>query len=573
MQKQWQYKPLPEKEKIAVFAKLLNISFPLATILLQRGITTYQEAELFFNPTLSLLHDPMQMKNMNIAIETIARALVDQDLICLYGDYDVDGTTSIALLYDALKKLQANISYYVSDRYKEGYGISEQGVFHCIKEQVKLVIALDCGTKALSQIRKLRDAGIDVIVCDHHHPGPTLPPAVAMLNPKQKDCLYPFKELSGCGVAFKLLQALAKRGLFPKESLTSYLDLVSVSIAADIVPMIGENRILAYHGLRQLNEAPRPGLAALKKQFNKTLPFTVSDIVFKIAPFINAPGRISHATKSVNLLIAPTEAKVAPWLVYLEKENQIRKELDHLLITEALALIAADKTYAKRYTTVLFNSKWPKGIVGIGAARCIEHHYKPTIFLTQQGDKAVGSARSVAGFNIYDAIAACDDLLTTYGGHAYAAGLSLPLTRLSAFQRRFEEVVQRSISQTQQTRSQRIDVPLSLREITPAFFHILERMQPFGPSHPRPVFLSEPVTVQSYEVYQQKHLALKVKEYNNKYVWKAIGFDMAHLFPYIKPKATLSIVYTIQKEHYQGYTSYSLFLKDIRPFSQKGINH
>lgn len=566
MYKEWKYKEVPLKADVQRLSKVLNTTAPISSLLLQRGIGDFETAKSFFNPTLSQLHDPMIMKGMSTAVDHLEKAIAKGAHICVYGDYDVDGTTSVAVLYSALQGLGACVSYYLPDRYKEGYGLSEAGVDHCIAQGVKLLVTVDCGTKAVGPIARLKKAGIPTIVCDHHQPGEELPAALAMVNPQQVDCPYPFKGLSGCGIVFKLLQAFAQKKGDSTAAFNSYLDLVSISIAADIVPMVGENRVLAYHGLRQVNQAPRPGIAALQDNSGFNGKYTIVDIVFKLAPRINAPGRISHAKKAVELMLASSTKEAKSLVCIVEEENTTRKSLDSTLLTEALALIEGDSAFAGQTSTVLFDPKWPKGIVGIGAARCIEHYYRPTILLTQDGDQAVGSARSVVGYNIYKVIDACGDLLTRYGGHAYAAGLAMPLDNLPAFKARFEKIVQATLSDEQKRRVQWVDLTLTLEEITSSFYQIIRRMGPFGPKHRQPVFATVPVELVSYKIYQGKHIALQVRTPKSRQLFRAIGFNMPHLSDALAVGKFFSIAYTIQENTFQGRTRYELLLKDIQPF-------
>ncbi|MEM9569686.1 MAG: single-stranded-DNA-specific exonuclease RecJ [Bacteroidota bacterium] len=566
MYKEWKYKEVPLKADVQRLSKVLNTTASISSLLLQRGIGDFETAKSFFNPTLAQLHDPMSMKGMATAVTHLEKAIAKGAHICVYGDYDVDGTTSVAVLYSALKSLGACVSYYLPDRYKEGYGLSEAGVDHCIAQGVELLVTVDCGTKAVGPIGRLQKAGIATIVCDHHQLGAELPAAVAMVNPQQVDCLYPFKGLSGCGIVFKLLQAYAQKKGGSAAEFNSYLDLVAISIAADIVPMVGENRVLAYHGLRKLNEAPRAGIAALQGNSGFDGKYEIVDIVFKLAPRINAPGRISHAKKAVELLLASSIQEAMPLARIVDEENTTRKTLDSELLAEALALMKADCTFAEQKSTVLFDPKWTKGIVGIGAARCIEHYYRPTILLTQEGDMAIGSARSVVGYNIYKAIDACGDLLTRYGGHAYAAGLAMPLDNLPAFKARFEKIVEATLSDEQARRVQWIDLVLALEEITPAFYEIIKRMGPFGPKHRRPVFATAPVELVSYKIYQGKHIALQVRTPKSRQFFRAIGFNMSHLSDAFSVGKFFAIAYTIQENTFQGYTRYELLLKDIQAF-------
>ena len=558
---QWHHVPLPEPAAIADLSRVLNTTPSLSAILLQRGIGDIETARSFFNPSLDQLHDPSLMLGMASAVDRVIRAIEQKELICIYGDYDVDGVTSVALLYRSLQEVGARVCCYLPDRHQEGYGVSKAGIKYCEEEGVALMIAIDCGIRAVARIEEAAMVGVDVIVCDHHEPGPVLPCAVSILNPKQQDCPYPFKELSGCGIGFKLLQALAQRGIMNEKTLFGYLDLVAVSIAADIVPIVDENRVLAAYGLSVLRKAPCLGLGTLVKKVNHVSPYTVSGVVFGLAPCINAAGRLSHANHALRLLLAEDEKEAEEVADLLIAQNQVRKELQEVVVQEAFSI--EKKTKQSTNSLVLFSPGWHKGVLGIVAARCVEQFYKPTIILTQQGDKATGSGRTVIGYNMYKALQQCDDLLTRYGGHAYAAGLTLPVDKVADFAQRFELVVRQTITPEAQHPRQVIDVPIDLAAITPAFYNVLQRMRPFGPGFRQPVFSSQPVVVKQYDVYQGKHLALRINQLGDKRVWRAIGFGMAHFLPYVQQP--LAIAYTIQSNVYQGHTRYALFLKDIKP--------
>ena len=571
MNKRWRY--LPQSPVIAVesLSKQLGIPKKLCALLLQRELKEREAIEEFLHPSLARLHAPMKMKDMPSAVARVMEAVANQEAICVYGDYDVDGVTAVALLYKALKKAGATVSYYLPSRHKEGYGISQAGVKYCIDKGINLLISVDCGIRALDKIKAISQAGTDVIVCDHHQPGPALPPALAILNPKQKNCPYPFKELSGCGIAFKLLQGLALEGLLDEQEPLKYLDLVAISIAADIVPIIGENRILAAAGLKDLETNPNLGLATLMKECKLTPPYTISAIVFFLAPKINAPGRISHPEKALNLLLASNEEEAKKWANALLTENQTRKAIENTLMEEVQALISQNPHHRQQATTVLFQPQWHKGVLGIAAARSIEYFYKPTIILTQKGNEAVGSARSVVGYNIYQAIQQCSHLLTAFGGHAYAAGLRLPLENIKAFQKSFEATVQQSIRPHQLIPEQVIDQVVDLREITTEFYQNMQKMRPFGPKHRQPVFASGPITIKSYQLYKNEHLALRLQQGNDPNIWRAIGFFMAEYLPLVKTGVPLAIAYTIQENVYRGNLSYQLFLKGIKAFADANI--
>ncbi len=565
-QKLWKYPAPCNPETITTLSTKLHIPPPITTILLQRGIDNFNAARTLFNPSWDQTHNPFHMQDMEKAVTRIIQALTQQQPICIYGDYDVDGITSTTLLYTALKEIGANIHYYLPDRHKEGYGLSHTGITHCQQQNIQLIITIDCGIRAIGPIQQAKKANIDVIICDHHEPGNTLPEALAILNPKQKTCNYPFKELSGCGIGFKLLQALAQKNIIEKQKIHTYTDLVAISIAADIVPLTGENRILAHYGLKQLQQTSHPGLQLLIKKANHPNPYTISGIVFGIAPRINAPGRLSHAHNALQALLATHPDQAQEWITLLETENQQRKNLDQTLLQEALSLIH-ENNLQQQHSLVLYAPHWHKGILGIVAARCVEHHHKPTILLTKQENHVVGSARSVPGYNIYETLQACHDLLTTYGGHAYAAGLTLPLENLSTFQQRFEQIVQQTITPEQQQPQQHIDVALDLNQINHRFYNIIQRMRPFGPGFRQPVFSTQPIIIHKHTIYQEKHIALQLTQHSSKTLWRAIGFNMAHLLPYISKQQPLAIAYTIEKNTYLRKTRYELHLKDLKPIS------
>ena len=500
------------------------------------------------------------MQGMKRAVARLWEAIDKQEHICIYGDYDVDGTTSVVLCYEALKKLGAkHLTYYIPSRQKEGYGLSQKAVDHLLTQDIDLLLAVDCGTRAVGPIQHALDSGIETIVCDHHEVGEKTPQVVAMLNPKQPSDTYPFKGLSACGVAFKLIQAMATWGKVPLDT-TPYLDLVALSIAADIVPMVGENRILMHHGLHRLNDTPRPGIAALKQLRQQTMPFTVSDVVFGIAPLINAAGRMSHASAAVELLLSPTQEEAAKRVTLLAGQNVARKDLDAQVTQEALGMVEGACE-----AIVLHKDSWPKGILGIVAARCVEHHYRPTIILTQEGEQLTGSGRSVAGFNLYEAVDACKGLLTRYGGHAQAVGLTLPLKEFEAFSKKFTQEVTARILPDHKVPAQKIDLQISLEELTYDRMKLLERIAPFGPAHRHPIFATSPVEVVDHKIYQGKHVKIFFKEKGSELVWDAIGFNLAGQFLSLYPECKeLAIAYKASRNQFQGIERIELVLKDIK---------
>jgi len=446
MQKRWIYKNAPATEKMEALGKAINVNSNLATILLQRGITDFDSARDFFRPSLDHLHDPFLLKDMEHAVVRLRSAIDKNEKILIYGDYDVDGTTSVALVYSYLKSFYPNCDFYIPDRYAEGYGVSEAGIIWAEENNFSLIIALDLGIKASDMVTLATHKGIDFIICDHHLPGGDIPNAVAVLDPKRDDCDYPYKELSGCGLGFKLIQAFSRR-YRKEEEIFDYLDLVVVSIASDIVPITGENRILAHFGLQKLNKDPRPGLKALKEIAGIRNELDISGIVFTLGPRINAAGRVAHARGAVQLLISSTEEEANALAEKINIKNDLRREFDLNITEEAIAMIEGNETLLLAKSTVLFKETWHKGVIGIVAARCVEKYYRPTVILTESNDKITGSARSVRDFDLYKAISGCSDLLEKYGGHKYAAGLTLDKSNLLAFQERFEQIVSSSITE------------------------------------------------------------------------------------------------------------------------------
>ncbi len=564
MLKRWLFHPLPAPVQVQRLAAALGINPIIATLLVQRGITTFDQAKAYFRPSLDHLHDPFRMLHMDKAVQRLVQAMDNQEKILIYGDYDVDGVTSVAMAYGFLKNRHNNLDYYIPDRHVEGYGISTQAIQWAAKAGVNLIVSIDCGIKAITCIQQANEVGIDVIICDHHAPGETLPPAVAILKPKQKNCTYPCKDLSGCGVGFKLLQAFCFTKKIDPTQLYAYLDLVAISIAADIVPITGENRLLAYHGLKQLNTNPRPGLAALMQTAYLKHPLGISQVVFGLAPKINAAGRVAHAHMAVQLLLALDQTTAHGLVAQINENNTLRQSFDKAITQEALDMIVADRPLKNATTTVLFKPKWHKGVVGIVAARCMEAYYRPTIILTAVGGKAVGSARSVVGYNIYEAIVACADLLDQYGGHAYAAGLTMPIDHVGAFCKKFEAVVAGSIDRALLTPPQTIDLHLPFEAIDDKLYNVLKQMAPFGPGNMAPVFITENIMAQRYIILKDKHLKMDLHASNTKQTFQAIGFGMACHEPLLKQGEPFTIAYTLEENHYLDNTSLQLNVKDIR---------
>ena len=566
MTKRWLFHDVPQQDQVQALAHTLGVHAAIASVLVQKDITTFDTAKAYFRPSLDDLHDPFLMRDMDQAVTRLDQAITQQERILVYGDYDVDGVTSVAMFYSFLRALQVKADFYIPDRHTEGYGISEKAVAWAAQEGFTLIVSLDCGIRAIDCIQKAQALGIDVIVCDHHEPGATLPAAKAILDPKRQDCPYPAKELSGCGVGFKLLQALTLRKQLSKERLYDSLDLVAISIACDLVPIVGENRILTHHGLKKLNANPRPGLQALIDITELTPPLNIANLVFGLGPRINAAGRIDHAALAVQLLLTTTRAQAVRLAQEINQKNSLRRDFDSTITQEALNMIAAMPQTTK--ATVLFKDDWHRGVVGIVASRCIEQHYRPTVILTAADGKATGSARSVSGYNVYSAIQACADLLDQYGGHAYAAGLTLPLANVPAFQQRFEEVVANTITDELLIPPQKINLSLSLEEIDFRFYDILKQMAPFGNGNMRTVFATDHVIAQSHRILKEKHLKLHVRQKGSSKTWEAIGFGLAHYASIVQNQQPFRMAYTIDEHHYWGERSLQLIVKDLQAITQ-----
>lgn len=562
MEKRWVYKDEPKQEIVEKLGKELNINHYLSGILIQRGIATFDQAKEFFRPSLSRLHDPFLMLNMDEAVNRLTEAVFNEEKILIYGDYDVDGTTSVSLVYLFLKQFTNHLEFYIPDRYSEGYGISEKGIDYAIANEFQLIIALDCGIRAVDRAEQAKNAGIDLIICDHHLPGEDLPDAFAILDPKQKECKYPFKELSGCGVGFKLLEGFCQQNTIEKERLFDLLDLVAVSIASDIVPIVGENRILAFYGLKKLNRAPSAGLKSLIEISGKKNEFSISDVVFSIGPRINAAGRLTHAKESVNLLIGDAQETDA-FADNLNDRNKERREFDQSITAEALEMIADFKE--ERKSTVLYKEDWHKGVIGIVASRCIEHYHRPTIILTESKGMATGSARSVDGFDVHSAISECADLLEQFGGHTHAAGLTLPLDNVEKFITRFEEVVSDRILPDQLIPKIEIDAEIPLSAITFKTFNVMNQMAPFGPQNMAPTFGTKNVIVDTTpKVMKEKHIKGFLHAENSTKLFEFIGFGMAEKMEQLVVGSPFHIAYHLEENNYMGNKSLILNLRDIR---------
>lgn len=570
MNYRWNYQPPTQEQREAAksLAKEIGISPILCRLLQERGITSAAEAKRFFRPQLNELHDPFLMNDMNIAVERLNQAMGRKERILIYGDYDVDGTTAVALVYKFLQQFYSNIDYYIPDRYNEGYGVSKQGIDYAYETDVKLVIVLDCGIKAVEEISYAKEKGIDFIICDHHVPDEVLPPAIAILNPKRKDSTYPYDHLSGCGVGFKLMQAFAQNNGIELHQLTPLLDLVAVSIASDIVPIMGENRILAFHGLRQLNSNPSVGLKAIIDVCGLAeKEITMSDIVFKIGPRINASGRIQNGKEAVDLLIEKDFQTALEKSNLINQYNETRKDLDKSMTEEANHIVDQLENLSERRSIVIFNEEWHKGVIGIVASRLTEIYYRPAVVLTRTDNLATGSARSVSGFDVYKAIEHCRDLLENFGGHTYAAGLSMKVENVAKFTRRFEEYVTSHILPEQTSATIDIDAQLDFRDITPKFFFDLKKFNPFGPDNHKPVFAT--LNVYDYGTSKvvgrdQEHIKLELVDNKSNNVMNGIAFGQSSQARYIKTKQSFNICYTIEENtHKRG--EIQLQIEDIKP--------
>lgn len=564
MEKRWIYKQTPPREAVEKLSQEININPYLSTILVQRGTNDFESAKAYFRPKLEELHDPFLMKDMQQAVDRLKRAIDAQEKILVYGDYDVDGTTAVALVYSYLRAFHPNCAVYIPDRHKEGYGVSRAGIEWADENGYTLIIALDCGIKAADMVVLAEHKGIDFIICDHHLPDEEIPNAVAVLDPKRKDCNYPYNELSGCALGFKLIQAYARQHRNEQE-VYQFLDLVAVSTASDIVPITGENRILTYYGLRKLNENPLPGLKALREVSQNRSDLDVSGIVFTLGPRINAAGRVAHASAAVELLIAETESEALALAGALNLNNDTRRQFDLDITEEALSMIHNNEVLRSAKSTVLFKNTWHKGVIGIVAARCIEKYYRPTVILTESNDKITGSARSVMGFDLYEAICKCSDLLEKFGGHKYAAGLTMDKKNLAAFQQRFEEVVTAQITSEMLTPSIEIDTPISFDAITPKFINVLKQMAPFGPENQKPVFEAQHVYASnSLSNFKDRHVKFTASQEGNGSAFQVVGFDLGEHYEQLAMQTPFRMAFTIEENFYNGYTSIQLRAKDIK---------
>lgn len=560
----WTLKPKPEQHKIDVLSKALKVDPLVAHLLIQRGITNYDEARRFFRPELTQLHDPFQMKDMNSAVERIERAIVNTENILIFGDYDVDGTTAVALVSSYLLSYYPNVATYIPDRYTEGYGVSFQGIDFAEDNGFSLIIALDCGVKAIDKVAYAGKKNIDFIICDHHRPGNELPKAVAVLDPKREDCDYPYDELCGCGVGFKLVQALASRRNETIDDLLPYLDLVATAIGADIVPITGENRVLAYYGLQVINENPRVGFRAIINQIKKT-ELTITDVVFIIAPRINAAGRMEHGQHAVDLLTETDLKQAEQFASGIEKYNLDRRELDQEITKEALSQIIENQE-EERHTSVVYKDTWHKGVIGIVASRLTETYYRPTLVFTKSGDKLAASARSVKGFDVYNALEGCSDCIEQFGGHKYAAGLTLLEDQYEVFKEKFEKVVGETIDPKLLIPEILIDAPIRFNQINPKLLRIIKQFAPFGPGNMTPIFMAENLQDTGYAKGvgdDGKHLKLSVSQKGVGPIG-CIGFNLGEKLPLVKNGIRFSAAFSLDENEWQGHISLQLKIRDIQ---------
>lgn len=562
MRKRWNLQPYDENKTNNLFNEL-KISKTVCSILVQRGITNFNLSKDFFRPQLSQLHSPWLMQDMQLAVDRLLKAFSESEKILVYGDYDVDGTTSVASFFQFIKNVHSNVDYYIPHRYKEGYGVSKLGIDFAYKNNFTLIVSLDCGTKSVDLIDYATSLGIDFIICDHHMPDDTLPKAIALLNPKQAICNYPFKELCGCGVGFKLMQALAETLKLPSESYLQYLDLVATAIAADIVPIIDENRVLAFYGLKKINDNPSIGIKALMQLAAIQQKMTISNVVFVIAPRINAAGRMDDAKKAVQLFIENDFNTAIEIAKLLHTDNTDRKEADAQTTEEALHIIENSNNALQSKTTVVFREHWHKGVVGIVASRLIEHYYRPTVVLTKSGDYIAGSARSVTGFNLYEAIHACREHLIGYGGHFAAAGLTLHENNLKAFSQAFENVVEKTILPNQLIPEIVIDSEILLQEINLSFYNILNQMEPFGPENMKPVFVARKIYNTGFsKIVKEKHIKFSVQQGTSTI--NGIGFNLANKFDLLEMNRPLDIVFNLDINEWNGTSTVQIKVIDLK---------
>lgn len=564
MQKQWRAKTEPDKKTVEALAASINVNKVLSGILVQRGIDDFEKAKNFFRPQYAHMHDPFIMKGMAKAIERIDEALAKNQKILIYGDYDVDGTTAVATVYDFFSKRFKEIEYYIPDRYTEGYGISFMAIDWASNNGYSLIIALDCGIKANDKVKYANKKGVEFIICDHHLPGDELPDAVAILNPKQADCPYPFKELSGCGIGLKLVQAYCIKHEIDFKEVEEYMDLSAISVASDLVPIMDENRVLAYQGLKKLKTNPNRGIKALLENYAERPEYSVNDIVFFIGPRINAAGRIADAKDSVRLMISDKDKDSAEIAEMINHHNNERRNFDSSITEEAFNMILADEDFHNRKSTVLFHSEWHKGVIGIVASRLIEKYYRPTIVLTESNGMAAGSARSVEGFDLYHAIEECADLLEQYGGHTHAAGLTLRVENVPKFIEKFESIVVKNIETRSLTPEIEYDTEIPFRAITPKFFSVLKQFAPFGPGNMSPIFMTRNVwDIGDVTVVGNNHLRMSLTHEEGGRIYKAIGFGLGEHYHKVAQGISFDICYYIEENFFNGHVNLQLNIKDI----------
>lgn len=573
MQKRWLVKTPKDITTIEEFRSTLKIDRIVAELLLQRGINTYEQAENFFRPRLDQLHDPFLMKDLREAVERLNLAFANNEKILLLGDYDVDGTTAVSLMYSILKQHYEQVDFYIPDRYSEGYGVSYKGIDYASESNFSLIISLDCGIRSVDHVRYAKEKGIDFIVCDHHNPGSELPECL-VLDPKRSDCGYPYKELSGCGVGFKLLQGLTIVNEWNEDELMGQLDLLAVSIGADIVPVTGENRILCYHGMKRLNDHPRAAFKALVAVAKRSFPLTLTDVVFTIAPRINAAGRLRSGRHAVELMISKNEEEIQRIALEIDEDNKERRQLDQLITTEALEIIENDQHYQSKSSTVVFKNDWHKGVVGIVASRLIEKHFKPTIVLTESNGKATGSARTVNHFDIHAALTKCEHLLEQFGGHTHAAGMTLALENIEAFQKHFDEIVRESITIEDQTPEQEVDIQIRFDEIfaqgenrlkIPRLKRILEQFEPHGPGNMKPVFMATNVFATDMRILKESHLKITMVQPDRDVVLEGIGFNLVDKQDDVASGLPFDVVFTLESNVWKDRETLQLNIKDVRP--------
>ena len=564
MQKRWLFEEGHNEGVLKVLQEEVKIEETLAKLLAQRGVSTFEEAKAFFRPSLDQLHDPFLMKDMDKAVNRLTEAIGNNEKIMVYGDYDVDGTTSVATFFGFLNEFYDHLGYYIPNRYREGYGVSSQGIQYAKEQGYKLIVTLDCGIKAVDRVKEANELGLDVIICDHHMPGEELPAAYAVLDPKRSDCEYPYKELSGCGVGFKLLQGFCIQSGIDLEKLYPFLDLLAVSIASDIVPITGENRVMAYFGLQKVNQDPRPGLKALIELCRAQKELTISSIVFGIGPRINAAGRMDDAGAAVDLLLSKTKEDAFTLAATVNDKNDARRSFDSANTEEAIEMINSSEEFQNAKSTVLYKEDWHKGVIGIVASRCIDKFYKPTVILTESNGMVTGSARSVTGFDVYAAICECSDLLEQYGGHMYAAGVTMPIDNVDAFRTKFEKVVARDITEDQLTPCLEIDSLVNLEEISERFYSIVSQMAPFGPGNPQPVLVTEHVYAENVKVLKEQHLKFTVRQEGTNVAYDVIGFGFAEYSDLIASGMRFHIAFSVEGNNFRGRKSLQLFLKDLK---------